>query len=775
MIGTITRRMRAARSDMFKDLYTRSDFEHILDKLRDSSKSQRPSVCAELCNMFKDINVPCEINRDDDYYEKLIKESKLSDFVDVETRIIESMYRNFEKYPTPSEYMQKIVNKLSANDGWENDPLRLRILKRFIKYGKCTRYPDDLGNGEKRGKKNEIEKYCEEKYGNTIDSMDELAEIVDDGIFEHYFSVLESYKEKKDIALKVQNILKDADKVLKKNNVKSSVLSGSDKKENKHKELNELLSLYVLYHVLNAGYSYRKDKALINECYKDIFDNIDVDSYYSNADFEVLLKNIEKIKAQYEELRDKSEMKEDDIEKIVFEKGMLNVSKKYVQTVNEKYDEISKCNGKYSTYGLLKLCNDLAEGIFRTNGTTKKNLYYFAMVYNMTYYVKDSDSDMIIDYDTDIEKNLFEDYYNNNLMRFITSTFSENLSAYELDPSGNGINYKNFAEMIYLYYISSDYEPHEKIKRANEMIERVKVKKSNGSVFSNSNNNDLTSYFTSLFTEDIINWDEEEFEKFIKNNYDCSTKLEDTDESGKVKKYSIGFMQVQNKQKTAFDIYREIIEIIKEKYNAMRDTKKEKLDEEGVLEECNYGLWFTDLAASKKFENSKLEQIIDNIEDDLPEEEKKRKKTDFIKLLNGINRFVGYSKHVENINTKDFPDFENGIYPKAEEVSENINFSEIVRTLDVKKPENMSRTALITAYYYYYNLMNDYDVDDNNSKSFIDVYNDYTNSAMEFGMIKGDYLISLNSILEEAHYQPISERNIFDLAIIFSSYSYVHD
>jgi hypothetical protein len=400
----------------------------------------------------------------------------------------------------------------------------------------------------------------------------------------------------------------------------------------------------------------------------------------------------------------------------------------------------------------------------------------------MTYYVKGSDSDMIIDYDTDIEKNLFEDYYKNNLMRFITSTYSENLSAYDLDPSGNGINYKNFAEMIYLYYISSDYEPHEKIKRANEMIERVKVKESNSSAFSNYNNNELTSYFTSLFTEDIIDQDEEKFENFIKTNYDCSTLVEDTDESGKIKKNTIGVMQVQNKQKTAFDIYRELIEIIKEKYNSMSGSQKEKLDKEdeklnekNVLKECNYGLWFTDLAAVEKFENSKLEQIIDNIEDDLPEEEKKRKKTDFIKLLYGINRFVGYSKHVEKNSSKGLMNSENEIYPEAEEVSANSNFSEIIRTLDITKPENMTRTALVTAYYYYYNLMNDYDADANNSKRFIDVYNDYTNMAMEFGMFKGDYIVSLNSILEAAHYQPVSERNIFDLAIIFSSYSYIHD
>ena len=113
-------------------------------------------------------------------------------------------------------------------------------------------------------------------------------------------------------------------------------------------------------------------------------------------------------------------------------------------------------------YGILKLADDLAEGKFRVGGGTRHGLYLFAMVYNMTY-SPDENSESF-EPATDIEKNLFRDYSTNNLMRFITDTYGDKSREFEADPSGQGINYKNFAEMIYLYFIVKDYSPLEKIK-----------------------------------------------------------------------------------------------------------------------------------------------------------------------------------------------------------------------------------------------------------------------------------------------------------------------
>ena len=81
--------------------------------------------------------------------------------------------------------------------------------------------------------------------------------------------------------------------------------------------------------------------------------------------------------------------------------------------------------------------------------------------------------------------------------------------------------------------------------------------------------------------------------------------------------------------------------------------------------------------------------------------------------------------------------------------------------MSIQKPEDMTRTALIVAYYYWYNQLNE---SRNAKKSFVDVMDDYTDFESETG---------LNAMLEKAGYQPINDRNIFDLAVIFSSYAYL--
>ena len=51
-------------------------------------------------------------------------------------------------------------------------------------------------------------------------------------------------------------------------------------------------------------------------------------------------------------------------------------------------------------------------------------------------------------------------------------------------------------------------------------------------------------------------------------------------------------------------------------------------------------------------------------------------------------------------------------------------------------------------------------------KSFIDVYHDYCSETDKN---------SLNSLLKKSGYQPVSDKNIFDMAVIYSSYSYIRE
>lgn len=375
--------------------------------------------------------------------------------------------------------------------------------------------------------------------------------------------------------------------------------------------------------------------------------------------------------------------------------------------------EQKKPNGKF---GLLKTADDLASGKFRAGGATKKSLYMFAMVYGMTYYSGAEDAAEIIDFKTDIEKNLFRDYYTNNLMRFISDAYKGKLCEFELDPSGQGINYKNFAEMIYLYFISRDCSPQDKIRLSSEMIKRV----SDSQYKQGKTDTDAiggTEFYRNLFSEDILSKPESEFEQFICENYDCDTYDSTNDNK-------IGPIQLETEQNSAFETYNEILSAI-EKHGV-------------ALENCNYGLWFTDVAAFKK---KGYENICDRRTDI-----DRNKFSEFLELLLGINSFIGYTVD-ETVSLQN------------EEQEWNEPSRMKTKDLYVSSPDAVTRTSIIVAYYYYYNAVHENDADDR-WKNFEEVFNNF----------KKD----IDPKLEAAYYQPLSGKSVFDVLVTFSSYAYLN-
>lgn len=165
-------------------------------------------------------------------------------------------------------------------------------------------------------------------------------------------------------------------------------------------------------------------------------------------------------------------------EKVSAQKGIkLHRGKRDIKRIAEYVDDsvfdvLDKQLSKYEKgkYALLRLCDDIAAGNFRTNGRTKNSLYIFAMAFDLRWY-PDSDS---AEYDAsrDFEKILFFDYYGNSVLRYISKEYNERNTDFEKEPTGEGINYKNFAEVIYLYYLSrTDLSPRERISRSQKMIE----------------------------------------------------------------------------------------------------------------------------------------------------------------------------------------------------------------------------------------------------------------------------------------------------------------
>lgn len=548
--GTITRRIDKVQKDLYSefcDMYTVSDFERKYKTLRDvGNTSRRPSILAELYKMFTACKIPFEKNKDNRYYGMLIKKMSETNQLDLPDKILRELYRRYQVYPSPQEYMLRIVNRLEdKSDGWTENSLRLRILKRFIKYGN---YLSAAGfKGEKC-----IKDYVKSK----IDKKPILEEILlhlDDEIF---------------------NALETADKSQK------------------------------------------------------------------------------------------------------------------------------KPRGKY---GILKLADDLAEGKFRVGGGTKQGLYLFAMAYNMTY--APDENSLAFDPYTDIEKNLFFDYYTNNLIRFTTEIYSTKSREFESDPSGQGINYKNFAEMIYLYFIMKNYNPAEKIRLSSEMIERVQI--SSKPQKSDSLVHAETKFFKNrLISDDIFNLSATNFEKFIRENYNCNAFSD---------KYSIGVMQVEGSQNAAFQSYNRILSEIK---NLGVDLKT-----------CNYGLYFADVSELNAEDILKL----------LDEKSDKNHCNEFIKLLRGIHKFLGGFQ--TDLNSES----------ERQEVSELKN-----KFLYISTPNEMTRTTLITAYYYLHNCLHEND----GLKNFVEFFKEF-----QFG---------ISTFLESSSYQSFSSKNFFDWAVVFSSYAYIY-
>ena len=593
--------------DEFATVCEKRDFEHKLKDLKDSEGySDYPSRLRELADLLDMIGISYEQEREYKYYEDLVRSCSLPDSMDAESRIMYSLYSIFKKFPDPEAYMLRLVDRLSLDeDGWGDESLRLRILKRFIKYANCMKYTKNSvgadGTAKNRtisiyGGEGYIKKYIKNSLGKKCATVEDMLENIDDGVFD---------------------ALADASK------------------------------------------------------------------------------------------------------------------------------EQKRASG---VYGLLNMCNELATGSFKTGGVTKRALYMFAMAYDMTYFSGDTAHGEILDRRTDLEANLFQDYYNNNLTRFLTETYKGNLGQFDLDPSGQGINYKNFAEMVYLYYISRDMNPADKIKGSNEMINRLIERNKRGEAKSVLQKNNKKTVFyrglfkiddlDGLFVEDVLKLPENEFEDFIYNNYKI-------DAAGNTSP-----LEINSDQQTAYGLYLEllsrlIVEMKKQSgvssprdYSLAALSKEEQLAERSKwLRRCNYGLRFIDTRAlNDNVKNSLYERLCSvgekwpGIYDDFQNPDRDMF-SDFLKLLSAADScYIGSSPAAKS-------------FPKA---------------LCAADPSEVSRTAIITAYYYYYNAVHELD-DESEHNTFEKIYD--------------NYCAGLNPILDAAHYQKLSSKNIFDILIVFSSYA----
>lgn len=99
---------------------------------------------------------------------------------------------------------------------------------------------------------------------------------------------------------------------------------------------------------------------------------------------------------------------------------------------------------------LLKEIDDLSNCVYKGQGSTRKAMYTFAFAFGLKYY-EDSEE---LNYNKykDVNK-FFVDTFNDNLFRYIGENRNRKNNAI---PSGETVNFKNFAETICVYYLSKE-------------------------------------------------------------------------------------------------------------------------------------------------------------------------------------------------------------------------------------------------------------------------------------------------------------------------------
>lgn len=827
--GTITRAMAAVFDGLgeeFGAMYVAGDFRRKVAQLQ-TAKSERRQILGELYTMFDECGIPYEQNQGNSYYQKLVDTVELPHFTDVEDRILWALYQRHREFLSPSQYMERIVNRLeNPKDGWRNDTLRLRILKQFIKYGNYLSDMTELRTGKngkvtevpKAGGRAAIEAYVRQKTGLEPDVETVLANL-DDGVFDRLEETIANARklsEQKISAavnafvtvgsLKCGKNLTPGQTAVLLDGQKMKRMEADLRRSRQEQQMRQFAAVWqaavsaephsgaiaaLLDSIAQKKKAQRGKKtitvspALAAKRQSDLEKARQALVDYAKAELGLelteeqmtLILSPRKWKTMEEQLAaapgepdlaqqwdsilssvedapraDTLEMLLRWIDRQLQQDAGIAAAMENVRKARDYAHEIRQtATAMDGPVGLLRMVDDLARGMFREGGTTRRSLYLFAMVYNMTFYTGARDA---IRRDTDVEKNLFRDYYSNSMMRYLSESFREKRSETELDPPGQGINYKNFAEMCYLYYISQpDLTAAEKIQKSTRMIQRLRESQRGAARTAQA---DLgTAYFRGrvlrtqgvkhLFIEDLFAQSEQEFEAFLSQNYDCNTQ----------RGYAMGVLDLETEQNTAFENYQEILERLKE---ILRESGVEPGEE---LEVCNYGLCFADVGAYKKdrfadggADEGQLESFRTLLEEfqrrhgagrdrDARQADQAQYES-FMELLLGVNRLLGRTVS-ERVSYQSV----------AEERTEQSHH--VIKALSVTSPRRMTRSSMIVAYYYYYNALRE-EKRTEELRSFRAFYQDFTEEL-------DDYLVDSN-------YLPMSSKNIFDVLVAFSAFAY---
>ncbi len=473
--------------------------------------------------------------------------------------------------------------------------------------------------------------------------------------------------------------------------------------------------------------------------------------------------------------------------------------------------EKSRKKLNFYNYELLKIVDDLANAKFSNKGKTREYLYIFAIAFEMTstgydedIWKMNSETGHIERKEdprkkTDIQKNLFFDYYADNIINNMSKI--SGLSGQPSDEfiiDGYGINYKNFAEIAFLWSINQKGSPTDKLKLAYEVIKYCKKNGHEKGIVEaeaeKKNEIALTKEYENLLLN-FTDLSKEGIETFLINNYSCRTNRASIDinnkpETAKVicvdyinnnilkhyktvtsylfneniletQKISLLFDLLMLDEQGMFDFYKKEYYLKKNRCDSCSENKDpSSLRCSAFSEKCEQ--WYYDYVCSLDInEKNKFEsKVIEYLEE---------------KLENPENEFNKSFYHLSNQCTNE----QNGIKYVLQNTEKRIK-----STLDIIEKEKdfkASRAIVLSLCYIEYILLNWYERVFSKYRfthDFSQFYKDFCNGRTFLYKKKNKNLIETVEVqfkgadfyLKESGYQPVNTKNLFDISIVFMAY-----
>lgn len=502
-MGNITRDIEIANENFNKKLLFKEDIENVIENLRKSKPDNRHTKVMQLIEMFDAYGVTCERSWTAEKFSEALCNSDIPSVVQLPEYCWGEIVKLYNSYKHPKDYMERLVNNLVLpRYDARGTSTKVKILKQLLgnlNYLEGTRFYDekliDIINAEYGGVIEDIDEEIFNKYL-TAGHIEETHKMLE-AIIEIYSDMLydaEEYDEK------LGALIAKYDTSLQ--NKKACEILGFIY-ENNHRDREKGVSYYTMN---------EKQPLLVKELYQYLQERLvakktELDCVIKKLDEEKDRKSqIGYMKQVIESAKYGWHFWDDDFRKFVCEhsgekidsgiseieffevlSGIMERKPKKIAKINDSVIESLKLykktkqklfdgakdrsRKKVKSPELLRVCRDLADGRFKTGAEMKEILYIFAFAFDMTIF-NGVDAENY-NFSKDIKKQLFEDYYCDNIIRYLHN-YQEN-GVYE-DPAGITIQYKNFVEVVYLYWLSknsNEFTPYNKLCKAKDMIERI--------------------------------------------------------------------------------------------------------------------------------------------------------------------------------------------------------------------------------------------------------------------------------------------------------------